>query len=123
MVVGVTDVTRCWNLKTLMRKISRSITPICSIDGYMIDLHPFFTLFFYSQVVVLSTRIVPIMPQRSTSEVSFISSNAERKAHGSSKRSSLIGWDTSLEDVQVEWRQLLPQDIFFFFLLNKLITR
>ncbi|KAM8739483.1 kinesin-like protein KIF20B isoform 1-T1 [Acanthopagrus schlegelii] len=52
------------------------------------------------KVVVLSTRIVPIMPQRSTSEVSFISSNAERKAHGSSKRSSLIGWDTSLEDVQ-----------------------
>ncbi|XP_030296755.1 kinesin-like protein KIF20B isoform X2 [Sparus aurata] len=52
------------------------------------------------KVVVLSTRILPIMPQRSTSEVSFISSNAERKAHGSSKRSSLIGWDTSLEDVQ-----------------------
>ncbi|XP_073337533.1 kinesin-like protein KIF20B isoform X2 [Pagrus major] len=54
------------------------------------------------KVVVLTTRILPIMPQRSTSEVSFISSNAERKAHGSSssRRSSLIGWDTSLEDVQ-----------------------
>lgn len=109
MVVGVTELTRCWKLKTLMRKMSCSITPICSIDGYMIDLHPF----FYFQVVVLSTRILPIMPQRSTSEVSFISSNAERKANGSSKRSSLIGWDTSLEDVQVTWRQRLPRYISF----------
>ncbi|XP_053189542.1 kinesin-like protein KIF20B [Scomber japonicus] len=52
------------------------------------------------KVVVLSSRILPIMHQRSASEVSFI--NNERKAGtGSSRRrSSLIGWESSLEDVQ-----------------------
>ncbi|TNN47345.1 Kinesin-like protein KIF20B [Liparis tanakae] len=53
------------------------------------------------KVVVLSTRPPPInMPHRSTSEISFIINNAERKALRSSRRSSLIGWDMSLEDVQ-----------------------
>ncbi|XP_068575575.1 kinesin-like protein KIF20B [Cebidichthys violaceus] len=53
------------------------------------------------KVVVLSTRPPPIiMPQRSACEISFIINNAERKALRSSRRSSLIGWDTSLEDVQ-----------------------
>ncbi|XP_031733804.1 kinesin-like protein KIF20B [Anarrhichthys ocellatus] len=53
------------------------------------------------KVVVLSTRTAPIiMPQRSASDISFIINNAERKALRSSRRSSLIGWDTSLEDVQ-----------------------
>lgn len=41
------------------------------------------------------------MPQRSISELSFVINKAERKALGSSRRSSLIGWDNSLEDVQV----------------------
>ncbi|XP_068424378.1 kinesin-like protein KIF20B isoform X2 [Clinocottus analis] len=53
------------------------------------------------KVVVLSTRPAPItMPQRSASDISFIINNAERKALRSSRRSSLIGWDSSLEDVQ-----------------------
>ncbi|KAK9541299.1 hypothetical protein VZT92_001355 [Zoarces viviparus] len=54
-------------------------------------------------VVLTSTRPAPIiMPQRSASDISFIINNAERKALRSSRRSSLIGWDTSLEDVQEE---------------------
>lgn len=60
------------------------------------------------QVVVLSTRPLPIMPQRSMSEVSFVINKAERKALRDSRRSSLIGWDSSLEDVQVRWRRFLP---------------
>ncbi|XP_049455824.1 kinesin-like protein KIF20B isoform X1 [Epinephelus fuscoguttatus] len=52
------------------------------------------------KVVVLSARPPHIMPQRSASEVSFIINNAERKTLRSSRRSSLIGWDSSLEDVQ-----------------------
>ncbi|XP_031171869.2 kinesin-like protein KIF20B isoform X2 [Sander lucioperca] len=52
------------------------------------------------KVVVLSIRPPPILPQRSASEVSFIINNADRKALRGSRRSSLIGWDNSLEDVQ-----------------------
>ncbi|XP_029306118.1 kinesin-like protein KIF20B [Cottoperca gobio] len=52
------------------------------------------------KVVVVSTRPPPILPKRSASEVSFIINNAERKALRGNRRSSLIGWDTSLEDVQ-----------------------
>ncbi|XP_074503155.1 kinesin-like protein KIF20B isoform X2 [Sebastes fasciatus] len=52
------------------------------------------------KVVVLSTKLLPIMPQRSAREISFIINNAERKAVRGSRRSSLIGWDSSLEDVQ-----------------------
>ncbi|KAF1375404.1 hypothetical protein PFLUV_G00219780 [Perca fluviatilis] len=52
------------------------------------------------KVVVLSTRPPPILSQRSASEVSFIINNADRKALRGSRRSSLIGWDSSLEDVQ-----------------------
>ncbi|XP_042358648.1 kinesin-like protein KIF20B isoform X2 [Plectropomus leopardus] len=52
------------------------------------------------KVVVLSTRTPQIMPIKSTSEVSLIINNAERKALRGSRRSSLIGWDSSLEDVQ-----------------------
>ncbi|XP_037322202.2 kinesin-like protein KIF20B isoform X2 [Pungitius pungitius] len=49
------------------------------------------------KVVVLSTRPPPIvLPERSAGEISFIINNAERKT----RRSSAIGWDTSLEDVQ-----------------------
>ncbi|KAI3363512.1 hypothetical protein L3Q82_012110, partial [Scortum barcoo] len=52
------------------------------------------------KIVVLATRPPPIMPQRITSEASFILNNAERKALRDSRRNSLIGWDSSLEDVQ-----------------------
>nr|XP_046257693.1 kinesin-like protein KIF20B isoform X2 [Scatophagus argus] len=52
------------------------------------------------KVVVLAARPFPIMPQRSTSEVSLIINNAERKVLHSSRRSSLLGGDSSLEDVQ-----------------------
>ncbi|XP_035802508.2 kinesin-like protein KIF20B isoform X2 [Amphiprion ocellaris] len=52
------------------------------------------------KVVVLSSRPLPIMPQRSASEVSFIINNAERRTLRGSRRSSLIGWESSLEDVQ-----------------------
>ncbi|XP_060896374.1 kinesin-like protein KIF20B isoform X1 [Labrus mixtus] len=51
------------------------------------------------KVVVLATRPLPIVPQRSNGERSFIISK-ERKAGRGSRRSSLIGWDSSLEDVQ-----------------------
>ncbi|KAM3605690.1 uncharacterized protein V6R79_003069 [Siganus canaliculatus] len=52
------------------------------------------------KVVVLSTRLLPILSQRSTSEAAFMLNNAERKALRGSRRSSLNGWDSSLEDVQ-----------------------
>ncbi|XP_039995193.1 kinesin-like protein KIF20B isoform X2 [Xiphias gladius] len=52
------------------------------------------------KVVVLCTRPLPTVPQKSASEVSFIINKAERKALQSSRRSSLIGWESSLEDVQ-----------------------
>uniref|UniRef100_A0A3P8T3E0 Kinesin family member 20Ba n=1 Tax=Amphiprion percula TaxID=161767 RepID=A0A3P8T3E0_AMPPE len=52
------------------------------------------------KVVVLSSRPLPIMPQRSASEVSFIINDAERRTLRGSRRSSLIGWESSLEDVQ-----------------------
>ncbi|XP_028324304.1 kinesin-like protein KIF20B isoform X2 [Gouania willdenowi] len=49
------------------------------------------------KVVVLSSRAPPIVPQRSSSDVSFTINNAEKKTRRSS---SLIGWESSLEDVQ-----------------------
>ncbi|XP_067368029.1 kinesin-like protein KIF20B isoform X4 [Channa argus] len=52
------------------------------------------------KVFVLFTRPLPIIPQTSSSEVSFIINNAERKTLRGSRRSSLIGWESSLEDVQ-----------------------
>ena len=51
------------------------------------------------QVVVLSTRPLATKPQRSAGDVPFISS-AERKTPRS-RRSSLIDWESSLEDVKV----------------------
>uniref|UniRef100_A0A665VNR2 Kinesin family member 20Ba n=1 Tax=Echeneis naucrates TaxID=173247 RepID=A0A665VNR2_ECHNA len=50
------------------------------------------------KVVVLSTRPPPSIPQRSACEPS-ITNNGERKPLRS-RRSSLIGWESSLEDVQ-----------------------
>ncbi|XP_022604364.1 kinesin-like protein KIF20B [Seriola dumerili] len=52
------------------------------------------------KVVVLSTRPPPIIPQRSASEASVITNSGERRAARSSRRSSLNGWESSLEDVQ-----------------------
>lgn len=53
------------------------------------------------QVVVLSSKPVPFMPQRSVGEVSFIMNSTESKALRSSRTSSLMGFESSLEDVQV----------------------
>ncbi|XP_056251669.1 kinesin-like protein KIF20B [Seriola aureovittata] len=52
------------------------------------------------KVVVLSTRPPPIIPQRSASEASVITNSGEKRAARSSRRSSLNGWESSLEDVQ-----------------------
>ncbi|KAM4607419.1 kinesin-like protein KIF20B [Polymixia lowei] len=54
------------------------------------------------KVVVLTTRTLPIMPQRSARECSIIINNADRKALLGRRKSSMIGWDSSLEDVQEE---------------------
>lgn len=81
----------------------KEISCHCSTDAYFASF-----LLVCFQVVVLSTRPLPIMPQRSMSEVSFVINKAERKALRDSRRSSLIGWDSSLEDVQVRWRRFLP---------------
>ncbi|XP_041866568.1 kinesin-like protein KIF20B isoform X2 [Melanotaenia boesemani] len=51
------------------------------------------------KVVVLPSRPVTMKPQTSTSDASFIL-DAERNALRSSRRSSLIGWESNLEDVQ-----------------------
>ncbi|KAK2824670.1 hypothetical protein Q5P01_021845 [Channa striata] len=51
------------------------------------------------KVLVLFTRPLPIIPEKSSSEVSSIN-NTERKTLQGRGRSSLIGWESSLEDVQ-----------------------
>ncbi|XP_070697167.1 kinesin-like protein KIF20B [Pempheris klunzingeri] len=51
------------------------------------------------KVVVLSTKLLPIMPQISASDISYVN-KAEKKVLRGSRRSSLIGWESSLEDVQ-----------------------
>ncbi|XP_068184447.1 kinesin-like protein KIF20B isoform X2 [Antennarius striatus] len=52
------------------------------------------------KVVVLSTRPLSVLhPERSSGGVSFIN-NTEKETLHNSRRSSLIGWDSSLEDVQ-----------------------
>ncbi|XP_070962269.1 kinesin-like protein KIF20B [Oncorhynchus clarkii lewisi] len=54
------------------------------------------------KVVVLTTKTVPhLATKRSARELSMIINNADRKyLLGQKRRSSLIGWETSLEDVQ-----------------------
>uniref|UniRef100_W5LV76 Kinesin family member 20B n=1 Tax=Lepisosteus oculatus TaxID=7918 RepID=W5LV76_LEPOC len=53
------------------------------------------------KVVVLSTtKLAPVVPKKSAREVSFIINNADKMRFWRKRRSSLIGWDTSLEDVQ-----------------------
>lgn len=52
------------------------------------------------KVVVLSSKPVPFMPQRSVGEVSFTMNSTESKALRSSRTSSLMGFESSLEDVQ-----------------------
>ncbi|CAL8280715.1 unnamed protein product [Lota lota] len=53
------------------------------------------------KVVVLTSKTLPIKPQRSAREVSFLINNADQKTLDH-RRSSLIGWEHSLEDVQEE---------------------
>ncbi|KAJ4922158.1 hypothetical protein JOQ06_021739, partial [Pogonophryne albipinna] len=60
------------------------------------------------KVVVLSSRLPPIAPKRSGCEVSIIINTADRDRPGN-RRSSLIGWDSSLEDVQVKQLQVQLQ--------------
>ena len=52
------------------------------------------------QVVVLTSKPLPLQPQRAARDVSLLIDNADRKTWNP-RRSSLIGWDSSLEDVQV----------------------
>ncbi|XP_065111308.1 kinesin-like protein KIF20B isoform X2 [Paramisgurnus dabryanus] len=49
------------------------------------------------KVVVLTPIAVPVVVKRSAREVSFIINNVDRRQL---RRSSLVGWDPSLEDVQ-----------------------
>ncbi|KAK1905901.1 Kinesin-like protein KIF20B [Dissostichus eleginoides] len=58
------------------------------------------------KVVVLSSRPPSIAPKKSACELSIIINNADRKNRPGNRRSSLIGWDSSLEDVQVEQLQV-----------------
>uniref|UniRef100_A0A8C7YW55 Kinesin family member 20Ba n=1 Tax=Oryzias sinensis TaxID=183150 RepID=A0A8C7YW55_9TELE len=51
------------------------------------------------KVVVLFSRPLVVMPPTSTSDVA-LNQSAERKALYSTDRSSLIGWESSLDDVQ-----------------------
>ncbi|XP_024857829.1 kinesin-like protein KIF20B isoform X2 [Kryptolebias marmoratus] len=64
------------------------------------------------KVVVLSSRPPPIMPQTSSSETSFIQTS-ETKAFTSSKGSSLIGYESSLEDVQEDENEELLNLVSF----------
>ncbi|KAJ8365670.1 hypothetical protein SKAU_G00145010 [Synaphobranchus kaupii] len=52
------------------------------------------------KVVVLNTKPVPVIPKKSSRDVSFIINNADRKNLWVRRKSSLVGWETSLEDVQ-----------------------
>ncbi|XP_016413727.1 kinesin-like protein KIF20B [Sinocyclocheilus rhinocerous] len=49
------------------------------------------------KVVVLTTKSIPVVVKRSAREVSFIINNVDRREM---RRSSLVQWDPSLEDVQ-----------------------
>uniref|UniRef100_A0A672ZN56 Kinesin family member 20Ba n=1 Tax=Sphaeramia orbicularis TaxID=375764 RepID=A0A672ZN56_9TELE len=53
------------------------------------------------KVVILTSRILPVMPKRSSNEVSFIIDKTERNVLQGSRRTSLHSWESSLEDVQV----------------------
>ncbi|XP_030012289.1 kinesin-like protein KIF20B [Sphaeramia orbicularis] len=52
------------------------------------------------KVVILTSRILPVMPKRSSNEVSFIIDKTERNVLQGSRRTSLHSWESSLEDVQ-----------------------
>ncbi|XP_069394674.1 kinesin-like protein KIF20B isoform X2 [Paralichthys olivaceus] len=52
------------------------------------------------KVVVLFSRPLATKPQRSAGDVSFIVSSAERKVPCSSRGSSTIDWESSLEDIK-----------------------
>ncbi|XP_048843736.1 kinesin-like protein KIF20B [Brienomyrus brachyistius] len=52
------------------------------------------------KVVVLNTKPLPVVPKKSVREVSFIIDNADQRNLWSKRKSSLVGWERSLEDVQ-----------------------
>lgn len=49
---------------------------------------------------MLNTKPLPAVTKKSSREVSFIINNADRKNLWMKRKSSLVGWETSLEDVQ-----------------------
>ncbi|XP_059915754.1 kinesin-like protein KIF20B isoform X2 [Gadus macrocephalus] len=53
------------------------------------------------KVVVLTSKTLPIKSQRAARDVSFLINNTDQKSL-TQRRSSLMGWDSSLEDVQEE---------------------
>ncbi|CAL8370413.1 unnamed protein product, partial [Boreogadus saida] len=53
------------------------------------------------KVVVLTSKTLPIKSQRAARDVSFLINNSDQKSL-TQRRSSLMGWDSSLEDVQEE---------------------
>ncbi|XP_061088732.1 kinesin-like protein KIF20B [Conger conger] len=52
------------------------------------------------KVVVLNAKPLPVVSKKSCRDVSFIINNADRKNLWVKRKSSLVGWETSLEDVQ-----------------------
>ncbi|CAN9500226.1 unnamed protein product [Ophioblennius macclurei] len=52
------------------------------------------------KVVVLTSKPPPVAFQRSSDELSFIINSSDGEGQGHGRRSSLIGWENSLEDVQ-----------------------
>ena len=52
------------------------------------------------KVVVLTSKTLQIKSQRAARDVSFLINNTDQKSL-TQRRSSLMGWDSSLEDVQV----------------------
>lgn len=52
------------------------------------------------QVVVLNTKPLPVVHKKSVREVSFIIDNADQRNLWAKRKSSLVGWERSLEDVQ-----------------------
>ncbi|XP_023686718.1 kinesin-like protein KIF20B isoform X1 [Paramormyrops kingsleyae] len=52
------------------------------------------------KVVVLNTKPLPVVPKKSVREVSFIIDSADQRNLWAKRKSSLVGWERSLEDVQ-----------------------
>uniref|UniRef100_A0A4W5RQN8 Kinesin-like protein n=1 Tax=Hucho hucho TaxID=62062 RepID=A0A4W5RQN8_9TELE len=65
------------------------------------------------KVVVLTTKTVPhLATKTSVRELSMIIDNADRKnLLGQRRRSSLVGWETSLEDVQEDYNDMEAESV------------